>query len=110
MITKLTENDILEYLMTSEFTEGLTPDEFRFLLIKFRNFYRISAGKVDYFKVELDSKKKEIEEVRSSIPTKINLILSEKANIEDNMNRLKNRNLSWKERFLGKIILENETH
>ena len=109
MITNLTEEDILEYLMTSEFTEGLTPDEFRFLLIKFRNFYRVSAGKVEYLKVEIDGKKREIEEVRSSIPMKINSILSEKANIEDDMNRLKNRKLSWKERILGKIILENET-
>ena len=37
----MTENDeILEYLMTSDFNENLNKDELKALLIKFREFYR----------------------------------------------------------------------
>ena len=52
MINNLQEQEILDYIMTSEFTEGLTPDEFTFLLIRLRNYYKISTGKYDHLKNE----------------------------------------------------------
>ena len=108
MVTNLTEQDILDYLMTSEFTEGLTPDEFKFLLIKFRNFYRVSNGKSEYLKVELDYKLKEIVDIKAGYEITISNILSEKANLENELNSIKNRELSWKERLTGKIITNKD--
>jgi predicted RNA-binding protein with PUA domain len=110
MVNNLTEEDILHYLMTSDFSEGLTPDEFKFLLAKFRNFYRVSNGKTEMLKNELDVKIKEISEMKSSNQNAISVILSEKANVENEYRVLQNRKLSWKERWSGKIIIEkNET-
>ena len=108
MVTNLTEQDILDYLMTSDFTEGLTPDEFKFLLVKFRNFYRISNGKNEYLKGELDNKVKEIADIKTGYGVTINNILSEKTIFENEINSIKNRDLSWKERLTGKIINKDE--
>ena len=108
MITNLTEQDILDYLMTSDFTEGLTPDEFKFLLIKFRNFYRISNGRNEYLKGELDAKLKEIADMKTGNERTINNILSEKVIVENELHSVKNRELSWKERIKGKIILTKD--
>ena len=38
---ELNDDDILEYLMTSDFIENHNPEEYKFLLHKFRFFYRI---------------------------------------------------------------------
>ena len=110
MVNNLTEEDILHYLMTSDFSEGLTPDEFKFLLTKFRNFYRVSNGKNELLKSEIEGKIREINEMKSSRQNDISLILSEKAIVENDYHFLQNRKLSWKERWSGKIIIEkNET-
>jgi len=106
MMENLTEQEILDYLMTSDFNEGLTPDEFRFLLSKFRNFYRISKGKSDIIKSDLESKKKEIDDLKFDNKRSIDRVLSEKAQIQNEFDMLKNRNLSFRERWTGKIILE----
>ena len=110
MVNNLTEEDILHYLMTSDFTEGLTPDEFKFLLTKFRNFYRVSNGKNELLKNEMEMKIKEINDMKLSNQNAISLILSEKSIVENDYHLLQNRKLSWKERWSGKIIIEkNET-
>ena len=40
MTPHLNESEILDYLMTSDFNEGLSSEESRFLLMKFRSHYR----------------------------------------------------------------------
>jgi hypothetical protein len=106
MINNLTEQDIMDYLMTSEFEEGLTPEEFKLLLFKFRNFYRVLNGKSDLLKTELEGKIREMKEVKSSHSRQLTTLMMEKASIEDQCNSLKNRPLSWRERWTGKIITE----
>ena len=49
------DEDILDFLMTSDFNDDLSPEQFRFLLIKFRQFYRISANR--YNDIEMERKK-----------------------------------------------------
>ncbi len=105
MINNLQEQEILDYIMTSEFTEGLTPDEFTFLLIRLRNYYRISTGKNDHLKNELDIKKREILELKDEHSNSINRIMKEKAEVEDKLSFLNNRKLSFKERITGKLII-----
>jgi hypothetical protein len=61
-------------------------------------------------RTELEGKIREIEEVKSNHSKQLNNLMREKASIEDQCNSLKNRPLSWKERWTGKIITEeNET-
>jgi hypothetical protein len=105
----LSEDEILNYLMTSDFNEGLSPDEFTFLLFKFRNFYRICWGKNETMKTNIDGKIRELENIRQVCENQIETYKLEKKKAEERYNKLLSRKLSWKERFKGKIILkENE--
>lgn len=108
----LSEEDILNYLMTSDFNEGLTPDELIFLLCKFRNFYRVSYGKNQNMKIDLESRIKEVEDFKMVKNIEVQKYLMEKIEAERKLEKIKKvleRKLSLRERFLGKIILkENE--
>ena len=102
------EKDILDYLMTSEFNEGLTPDEFKFLLYKFRYHYRLTFGINQNLKLEIDYLKKSIEETESTTKKMIEIANNEKVKSETNYNRLINKKLTWKERIKGKIIIKED--
>ena len=39
-IKKLTNDETLDFLMTSEFENNHSPDELKYLLVKWRYFYR----------------------------------------------------------------------
>lgn len=109
MIDNLSDTEILNYLLTSEFNDGLTPDEFRFLLYQFRNYYRVVAGKNDVLRGQVEIKARELDETLRSNSETVNRILSEKADLENKLSSFRNRDLSWKERWTGKLIIENET-
>ena len=108
MVNELSENEILDYLMTSEFGEGLNPDEFKFLLFKFRNFYRVASCSISTSKERMEKAINDSIEVKSSSELKILEIENQKIEIENKLNTLLDRKLTWKERFNGKIIKENE--
>jgi hypothetical protein len=109
MLKNFTEEDIMNYLMTSDFNEGLTPDEFKFLLLKFRNFYRISNGKSQFLKGEVESKEKELNSVKQHTQEEISKFKSETEHAQTQLKNLLEKKLSWKERWHGKIITNNET-
>ena len=100
------ENDILSYLMTSDFNEGLTPDEFKFLLHRFRYHYRLAYGMNHNLKIELEGCKKLLEEKELCMKKNINNLNSERINSVEKYNQLINRKLTWKERIKGKIIIK----
>ena len=108
MINGLSENEILDYLMTSEFEEGLTPDEFKFLLLKFRNFYRVAACSISSHKERMEKAISDSAEIKSSSEFKILEIENQKIEIENKLNTVLNKKLTWKERFNGKIFNNNE--
>ncbi len=104
MISELNDEEILDLLMTSEFENNLSPTEFKFLLKKWRYFYRLQNGvlerckddltyKIDVLKNEVDSLKKQNYD-----------IMVDSAQKEDKIFELKNRRLTFKERWTGKII------
>ena len=101
--------DILNYLMISEFNEGLSPEEFKFLLYKFRYYYRLTYGKNETMKAEIEKLKSDILDKDNINKINLNNLNSEKAALEEKYNQLLNKKLTWKERIKGKIILkENE--
>jgi hypothetical protein len=108
MLTNLTEEDIMNYLMTSEFTEGLTPDEFKFLLLKFRNFYRVSSGRIQLLKADIEAKDKEVDNTKQYSQKEISKFKEEAELAQSQLKKILERKLSWKERWHGKIIIENE--
>ena len=106
MINELSENEILDYLMTSDFVEGLTEDEFKFLLIKFRYYFRKSNAAVNKQKEALDNIYMEIHDLRKTTHNEIQESKLQVEEIENKYNSLVNRKLTWKERLYGKIILQ----
>ena len=108
-ISELNDEDILNFLMTSEFNEGdYSPAEFRYLLTKWRYFHRYFQGRNEQTKMgledtikrledELEGKKKSEFDLQVKIADKDNLI-----------NSLKSRKLTFKERWSGKIILTED--
>lgn len=100
----LTEKDILDYLMTSDFNEGLNQDESRFLLLKYKNFYRAIYAKNEQLKNQLD----ELTTKLNSTDNELNIIKTEyksvKSDLELKLNKESNRKLTIMERILGKKI------
>lgn len=108
MVNGLSENEILDFLMTSDFNEGLNLDELKFLLMKFRNFYRISSCSIVHYKERMENTLEEMSKQKDYFNGEINNIQNQKFLLEQKYNTLINKNLSWKERFKGKIILDDE--
>ena len=109
MFKNLSEQEVLDYLMTSDFNEGLTPDEYRLLLFQFRNFFRIISGKNELLKTELSGRDRVMDDLKRDFEKRFNETLTEKANVENKLMFNNNRKLSLKERWTGKLIIKNET-
>lgn len=108
-ISELNDEDILNFLMTSEFAEGdYSPSEFKYLLTKWRYFHRYFQGRNEQTKISLESTIKRLEEeIEEAKKGEYNaqVKVADRDNLIDS---LKSRKLTWKERWSGKIILEDE--
>ena len=47
MISELTDEEILDFLMTSDFEDSYSPEELKYLLLKWRYFYRLHQGRFE---------------------------------------------------------------
>lgn len=104
MISELTDEEILNFLMTSEFEQDYKPEEYKYLLTKWRYFYRILHGKNEIAKTDYDfEKSKLVEEIEGKQNT-INNLLMKSVQKDEEIQSLKSRKLTWKERISGKII------
>ncbi len=108
MISKMTDEDMLDFLMTSEFENDISPDEFRYLLNKWKYFYRVIHGRLERTRqdlsFEVDSLKGQIVGMQESIVS----AQMDAAKKEDEIHSLKNRKLTFKERWTGKIITKED--
>jgi len=105
---ELTDNELLEFLMTSDFAEEYKPEELKYLLHKFKYFYRILHGKssnvISQKDFDINLLKKEIETLKNSIQ----LEQMEKANLQNIIDLQPSiKKLTFMERLLGKVILKN---
>ena len=109
MISELKDDEILEFLMTSDFEGDYSPTELKYLLTKWRYFYRILNGRLDRDVQKLEGDVQNLESKVKSKDLQIENLKSEIINKDDIITTMKNRNLTFKERWSGKIILnENE--
>lgn len=107
-ISELNDEDILNFLMTSDFEGDYSPEELKYLLVKWRYFFRLFQGRSEQSKMSLEDNLLKVEE-QLEVKKKSEFDLQVKlANKEDYISSIKNRNLSWKERFSGKIITKDE--
>lgn len=105
MNQKFTNDEILDYLMTSDFNEELNTKELKALLLKFREFYRFMYGSKDNKIIDRDFQIKKLKEELESKENYITNILIEKVKLEEENISIRNRKLTFKERLTGKIKL-----
>lgn len=108
MISELKDDEILDFLMTSDLEGDYKPDELKYLILKWRYFYRILHSKYEYVKGENDLILQQKETSDDFLQTQMNLIKSQLIEKDNIINKLKERKLSLKERLKGKIIHKDE--
>lgn len=108
MISELNDEEILELLMTSEFDGDLSPKEFKYLLLKYRYFYRMLHGRLERVKVDNEGVVDGLNEKINSLNNSVTNLQIENANKENTIHGLENRKLTWRERFSGKIITNKD--
>ena len=103
MISELEDDEILNFLMTSDFEDNYSPGEYKFLLSKWRYFYRLLHGKNEKNNI---SNKNEIEKLNNELEIEKQKNNNLTTIINENkikIYELKNKKLSFKERITGKI-------
>jgi hypothetical protein len=108
MISELNDEEILELLMSSDFNEDYKPEELKYLLFKWRYFYRILHGKYELEKVDHKGSVNMLKNDISEKDNRINSILYQLREVSDKIDSLRTRKLTLKERISGKIIFNNE--
>jgi hypothetical protein len=103
---ELSDEEILQYLMTSDLNENFRTEEYKFLIFKFRDFYKILHGKHQLHKIqseriitEFESSNKILQNQISENEVQKNLAINALESIP------KQRKLTLKERFTGKITI-----
>lgn len=108
MISELNDEEILDLLMTSEFDGDLSPKELKYLLLKYRYFYRLLSGRLDRIKTDSEGIIENLDRDIESLRNLITNLQIENANKENNIHGLENRKLTWKERWTGQIITNKD--
>jgi hypothetical protein len=104
MVKELTDEQILEYLMTSDFIENYSPEEYKLLLLKFRSFYKLLYGKHKLFKDDKEFEVKNLQSTIEGLRDSLNKEQIKSTNLQNEMDFLgKDRKLTLKERWEGKI-------
>jgi len=97
------DNELFDYLMTSDLHENWSLAELRSMILFFRNKVREIHGS----KIALEN---EIEQINKKLSFNDRLVVKkeiEREEFEIKYNKLSERKLSFKERFFGKIIKSN---
>lgn len=98
------DDDLLEHLLTSEFNEKYKPEEYKFLILKFRSFYKMIYGRQKQKNEELLFTIEQLEKTIKSLEERTKMAQQEKADTENILLKYSNkRKLTWKERFNGEI-------
>lgn len=107
-INELNDEDILNFLMTNDLEGDYAPVELKYLISKWRYLYRLRSAKAEQEKYSYESINVELNREIDKLLSEKNLLQIERTNKQNLIDSMKNRKLSWKERFFGKIITENE--
>jgi hypothetical protein len=112
MISELNDDEILDFLMTSEFENDFSPSDLKYMLRKYRYFYRILHGKLERANSDKEFEKNVLIEEIKSLKDSVTNTQIQKARAEDEVcilkSRISSRKLTWKERIKGKITIEDE--
>ena len=104
MISELRDEEILDFLMTSEFEGDYSPEELKYLLIKWRYFYRLINGRLERVLTDNEGDIKKLNSNIETLNNKINNLLVDNTNKDNLIVSMKDRKLTLKERLSGRII------
>lgn len=108
MISELNDEEILDFLMSSDFDEDYKPEELKYLLYKFRYFYRLLYTKSKNFSDDSNFSVNKLSEEIDFLRNEIFELQKNCADKQNEIDLLRNRKLSIKERLTGKIIHKDE--
>ena len=109
MISELEDDQILEFLMTSDLIEDYRPEDYKYLIFKFRSFYKILYGNFQLYKTNNEMNVKNFNTDSENFQRQITSLQIEKANLENEIHQLKNsRKLTLKERLSGKTEIKSQ--
>ncbi len=92
--------------MTSDFEGEFKPDELKYLLLKWRYYYRVLQGKYELIKTDTSFDISKYEEKIKFLEREITSIQAMLTDKSTEIEQLKNRKLTISERLTGKINLE----
>lgn len=102
MITELKDEEILEFLMTSDLIENYRPDDYKYLIFKFRQFYKILHGNFQLYKTNKELETKNLSEDVKKLQTELERCQIENANLKNTLDqRSLPVKLTLKERISG---------
>ena len=107
-ISELSDEDVLNFLMTSEFTDDYSPAELKYLLVKWRYFYRLSQGRNEQIKTKGEGDIQQLENEKNILNNTISQLSFRIIDKDKLINSLKDRKLTIRERWSGKIILTED--
>jgi len=106
---ELKDDEILEYLMTSDFLDNHRPDDYKYLLNKFKFFYKILYAKHQNYKIDKEANIKDIISKIDCLEKQIYNEQVKSSGLQNDIDQFKTRKLTLNERFHGKIKYE-KTH
>ncbi len=109
MISELKDEEILDFLMTSDFEDDYSPSEFKYLLTKWRYFFRIYQGKYELSKTKSEGDIRDLNDSIKMIENDVNDLKAQLLKKQNLIDSIKQKKLTLRERLSGKIIInENE--
>ena len=99
----LEDDEIIDYLMTSDFNEGHTEEEFRFLLLKFRSMYRVLRSKNEQINHSFGKFVDDFNDFKKLNDENITKLVFDNSTLQNTLEVELNRKLTIKERFTGRI-------
>jgi hypothetical protein len=97
------DEELLNFLMTSDFVDEYSPEELKYLLHKWRYFYRLINGKNEQLAYLVDDSEKKIKLTQDDCINKIEANKKEMESLRHKIYNYENKKLTYKERFSGKI-------
>lgn len=106
MIEDLNDEELLDFLMNSDYEEDIKPDDLKYLLSKFKYFYRVLHSKLGIIKSEREGEMINLKDDLKTMNNKIRQVRTELADKQNFIDQLNNKKLTISERLSGKLNIK----
>lgn len=108
MISELKDEEILDFLMNSDFDGDYSPEELKYLLVKWRYFYRSIYSSMGRVKDDSSAEVSKLNEEISLLKNQVTQLQIKNLKDSEALSALKKRKLTIGERFSGKIKFDED--